>query len=131
MSQFESPATGTGIDWADLKGALLIVDVREVVKDINTVHGTTDAVRADVTVVDGPHAGDEYTDTLIFPRALKAQTAPKVGKKVLGRLGQGEAKPGMNPPWRLADASEADYAAATQFLIANPAPAVSADESPF
>lgn len=121
MSQFESPASGTGIDWADYKGALLIVDVREVVKDINTVHGITDAVRADITVVDGPHAGAIHIDALIFPRALKAQTAPMVGKKVLGRLGQGEPKPGMNPPWRLANATDLDVNAATQFLTSQPA----------
>jgi hypothetical protein len=121
MSQFENPASGTGIDWASLKGSLLIVDVREVVKDINTVHGVTDAVRADVTVVDGPQAGESHIDTLIFPRALKAQTAPMVGKKVLGRLGQGEAKPGMNPPWRLADATPDDIVKATEFLTAQPA----------
>lgn len=121
MSQFESPASGTGIDWATLKGALLIIEVRELVKDINTVHGITDAVRADISVVDGALKGETYIDTLIFPRALKAQTAPMVGKKVLGRLGQGEPKPGMNPPWRLADATPEDVVAATTFLTSQPA----------
>jgi hypothetical protein len=114
---FEQPATpSTGIEWGELSGALLIIEVREVVKDINTVHGPSDAVRADVYVVDGPHAGDEHLDALIFSRGLRGQLNERVGHKVLGRLGQGVAKPGQNPPWKLANSNDADKAAAEKYL---------------
>jgi len=116
MSQFASPASATGIDWADLNGRLLIFTVTEVVKDINTNFGTTDAVRATVTVVDGPEAGTEHTDTLVFPRVLKSQLAPNVGKQVLGRLGQGVAKPSQSAPWILQEATEEDIKQASEFI---------------
>src|SRR5690606_37248083 len=59
-TQFASPATPSGIEWAPLKGSLLVIEPVEVVKDITTSFGTTDAVRATVTVVDGPKAGETY-----------------------------------------------------------------------
>lgn len=121
-SQFENPASATGIEWASLKENLLLIDVHDLAKDITTTFGITDAIRADITIIDGPDIGTTYTDTLIFPRALKAQLASKIGKKVLGRLGQGQAKPGQNPPWLLSAPTPADQATATAYLISGPAP---------
>jgi len=120
MSQFAAPAAASGIEWSELNGHLLIVEPREVVKDISTVHGVTDAVRADVTVLDGPQTGKKYEDTLIFPRALKVQLASRVGQKVLGRLGQGQAKPGQNPPWMLAPATPEDEEKGVAYLNTSP-----------
>jgi len=116
MSQFATPAAASGIEWASLNGCLLVVEPNEVVKDINTVHGLTDAVRADVTVIDGPLGGKKYADTLVFPKALKAQLTSRVGQKVLGRLGQGQAKPGQNAPWMLNPGSPEDEQKAVTFL---------------
>lgn len=127
-NQFASPASATGIEWATLLGSLLIIDVTEVVKDINTSMGVRDATRATVTIVDGPTAGTAYTDTLIFPKVLHSQTAPNVGKKVLGRLGQGQAKPGQNPPWMLTEATPADQQTAANFLVAQAAGNLTADD---
>jgi hypothetical protein len=122
MSQFEQPAEpSAGLEWGDLLGSLLIIDVHEVVRGVMTTFGPKDPVRADIRVVDGPHAGDEHLDTLIFPVVLVSQTAPMVGKKVLGRLGQGQGKPGQKPPWRLADATPEDAVKATEFLTSQPA----------
>ena len=128
MSQFASPASATGIEWATLKGALLMIHVTEVVKDIQTSYGVTDAVRATVTPVDGESAGAAYEDTLVFPRALKAQLAPNVGKTVLGRLGQGQAKPGQSAPWLLTEASADDQKTAAAFVAAQAAGALTADD---
>src|SRR5690606_30345753 len=80
MSQFASPATPSGIEWASLKGSLLVIEPVEVVKDIATSFGTTDAVRATVTVVDGPKAGETYEDALVFPKVLQAQLSSRVGQ---------------------------------------------------
>jgi len=35
---------------------------------------------------------------------------------VLGRLGKGNAKPGQNPPWTLAPATDADKAVGERYL---------------
>jgi hypothetical protein len=116
MSQFAAPAAASGINWNDLNGALLIIEPVEVVTDINTVHGVTDAVKATVSVIDGPKADQVYEDTLVFPRALRAQLSSRIGQKVLGRLGQGTAKPGQTAPWMLQTGTPADEQTAVQWL---------------
>jgi hypothetical protein len=131
MSQFETPGSPTNtsdrVQWEDLNGCLLIIDVHDVIRDITTVHGVADAISADVSVVDGQGAGQTYKDILVFPRVLKGQLEERIGKRVLGRLGQGEAKGGKTAPWRLADATPQDTATATEFLTSQPA----ALEDPF
>jgi hypothetical protein len=124
MSQFASPASATGIDWSELNGQLLIINVTEVVKDINTSLGVRDAVRATVTVVDGA----TYQDTLVFPKVLLSQLSPLVGQTVLGRLGQGQAKPGQNPPWTLTEATPEDQKAAAAFIAGQAAGWLTADD---
>jgi hypothetical protein len=114
--QFESPASSSGIDWKTLNGCLLILEVSEVVHGITTSFGDRDAVRANISVVEGPSAGAEYQDTLVFPAVLQSQLSSKVGKMVLGRLTQGQAKPGQSPPWMLEEARAGDSDKATEFL---------------
>jgi hypothetical protein len=116
MSQFAAPAASSGIEWESLKGALLIIEPTEVVHNIGTNYGTTNAVRANVHVIDGPKAGETYDDTLVFPKVLQSQVSSRIGQKVLGRLGQGVAKPGQSPPWTLNIGTPADEATAVQWL---------------
>lgn len=119
---FNEPSTATGIDWKALNGSLLLVKVHAVESDIQTVHGPSAAVRADVHVVDGDLADTVYTDTLVFPKVLQSQLKPSIGKGeslVLGRLGQGNKKPGQSPPWTLAPASDGDKAAGKAYYDAN------------
>ena len=135
MSQFADPAQpSSGINYTELHGALLLIKPLMVEPHIQTVHTRpgeqNPAVRADVAVLDGPQAGTEYIDTLIFPRVLQSPLKSRVGQIVLGRLGQGVAKPGQSAPWTLDAASEADKATAGAFLarkstpqVANPGPA--------
>lgn len=115
-SPFAAPAESSGVKWDDLNGALLIFTVHAVEEGIPTTFGDKDAVRADVDVVDGPKAGERYPDALVFGLVLIGQLRPNVGSKVLGRLGQGNAKPGQKPPWLLAEATEQDTNAATAHL---------------
>lgn len=105
---FSRPASASGIQWADHKGRLLLIEPKAYETGIATSLGEKDAVRADVTIIDAPDGVEEYVDTLIFPRALIAQTRSLIGEKVLGRLDQGAAKPGQNPPWRINDATDDD-----------------------
>jgi len=124
--EFAAPASAAGFQWEDHKGALLIVEPTSVETGIPTSFGDKDAVRATITVVDGTDAGEVYSDTLIFPRALIGQLKSNVGKKVLGRVSQGNAKPGQKPPWLLSDPTPADVTAAKAVLAGNTAPAGSA-----
>lgn len=116
---FAAPSSAAGITWADLNGALLIIDVKSVETGIRTLHGDSDAVRADVTVIDGTQTGTVYTDTLVFPKVLQSQLRGNVGQKVLGRLGQGQAKPGQSAPWLLSEATADDTKTAMDWLNRN------------
>jgi len=117
---FASPATSTGVDWKEVNGALILINVLGVDEAVQTVHGVTDAVRANITVLDGDLKGETFDDTLVFPRVLKSQLKSKVGQLVLGRLGQGTAKPGQSAPWQLVEATDADKSVANAYLKAQP-----------
>jgi hypothetical protein len=112
---FAAPASASGIQWSDLLGRLLVIEPKGVEKDIQTSLGAKDAVRADVHVIDGP-SPSSHDDVLIFPRVLISQTSSKVGEMVLGRLGQGQAKPGQSAPWQIQAPSEQDIAAGVAWL---------------
>ena len=109
-------STGDHLDYADLKGNLLLVSVLKETDEIETQFGPASAINADVAVLDGPLKGTTYSDTLIFPKKLKAQLRGAVGGKVLGRLGQGEKQPGKNAPWQLDPATDADKETARKYL---------------
>lgn len=107
---FDGPSSSTGIKWEDVHGRLLLITPHSVETDIKTSFGDTDAVRADVVILDGPGAPDEYRDTLIFPKVLQSQVRSNAGtgRMNLGRLGQGNKKPGQSAPWMLGDPTDAD-----------------------
>ncbi len=134
-SPFSKPAT-TGptdkIEWAKLEGALIMVEPFSLETGINTSFGAKDAVKASVHVIDGPLAGTDYPNALIFGRALYSQLASQVGAKVLGRVGKGFQKPGQAAPYVLVDPTEDDEDAALVWLAArNAAPLVDDLEAPF
>lgn len=128
---FNDPGTGGDrIDFESVKGALLLFDVKSVEQGISTSFGEKSAIRADVAVLDGAHKADVYADTLIFPLVLQGQLRGSVGEQVLGRLGQGAAKPGQKPPWQLTPASAEDRAIAERY-VAHVAAQMAAAEEPF
>jgi hypothetical protein len=138
MSQFATPATSSSIDFQQLKGSLLMVKVIFLEEHIPTAvtkpGERSPAIRADVTVLDGPHAGEHYADTLIFPKVLQSQLRSRVGQLVLGRLGQGPAKPGQSAPWQLDAATSADEQVATGYLAKQATPSttsVATEQPPF
>jgi hypothetical protein len=135
---FSNPASASGIQWEGLLGKLLLIEPLSLETGINTSNGVRDAVRADVVVIDAEGDGpEELKDTLIFPRVLISQTRSLIGEKVLGRLAQGEAKPGQNPPWKLLEATEADVEIGVRYLEtrkpknANPFASASKSDFPF
>lgn len=115
-SPFKDPSTATGLHWPTLRGSLLLFKVVAQERHIATLHGLATAIRGDVTVLDGPLAGTVYTETLVFPRLLQSQLRPRIGSLVLGRLGQGFAKPDQKPPWTLAPATDDDRAIGMDWL---------------
>lgn len=109
-----APPSG-GITWADHKGALLVVTPLGIETGVATVHGPSDCIRADVLVITGPGTGEEFPDCLVFPKVLQGQLRNQLGHKVVGRLGQGAAKPGQSAPWMLEAATADDIAKAQAY----------------
>lgn len=114
--EFGAPASAEGIKWEDLKGALLLVKPKAFEAAINTVHGASPAIAGDVIVLDGELADTVFGDTLIFPKVLISQVKPRIGGMVLGRLGQGQKKPGQSAPWVLSEAVDADKVIARAYI---------------
>lgn len=116
MTDYAIPSTATGIDLNELNGALLLITVHKQEFGVNTSYGAQDPIRADVVVLDGTHKGTTHTDTLLFPKVLQGQLKSSAGgKRVLGRLGKGEAKPGQSAPWKLTAPTEADIDTAKKY----------------
>lgn len=126
-SPFAPPGTPSDpINWSEYMGALLIVKPLSIETGIQTVHGAASAIRASVSVLDGPNGGKRMEDVLVFPRMLQAQLKTRIGQMVLGRLGQGQAKPGQTAPWVLNAATPDDEQTAQRFLSQSSAPSAPA-----
>lgn len=131
MSEFVSAAPPSGgINWSDHKGSLLVIEPISVETGIQTSFGPADAVKADVHVLISPTESEDYPDCLVFPKLLSSQLKGQIGKKVVGRLGQGTAKPGQSAPWLLEEATADDLAKAQEWL-AKQAPVVTSAAAPF
>lgn len=129
MSDFVSAAPPSGgITWADHKGSLLIIQPTSVEAGIQTSFGSADAVKADVYVLTGPDTSEDYPDCLVFPKVLASQLKGQIGNKVVGRLNQGQAKPGQSAPWILDAATPDDIEKAKAFL-AKTAPVVTTPQA--
>jgi len=121
---FSAPVVNEGVKVADFNGHLLIVSPIEFKANIQTVNGPADAIEVNVIDLD---TNEEHISLLWFNVALKNALKPLIGQKVLGRIGQGIAKPGKNPPWLLNDATgDADAVAKANAYIAGALPKVSA-----
>lgn len=116
---FGAPAEGGRFNAETNNGRLLLITPKAYEEGIKTVHGTKDAVKADVVVIDeaNPAASEKVEDALLFGGVLIAQTKSMIGKQlVLGRLGQGTPKPGQKPPWLLDDPTEDEKVKARAYL---------------
>lgn len=112
MSMFDT-ASGAQFPMEEHLGDLLVIHVLGFEEDIPTAIGDSDAVRVSILVADSDnpeHIGQEYDDALLFPKVLVSSLRGKVGtgRPVLGRLGQGQAKPKQSPPWILLPFDEDD-----------------------
>jgi hypothetical protein len=132
---YNDPSTPAGLVYEDLNGRLLLINVNKLELDVPTVYGDKNAIKADIAVLDGDDKGHEYLDTLIFPTLLVRQLERFIGGKVVGRMGQGEKKPGQKPPWKLTAATDQEKAVAQKYEAFKasqmPTVAVEDDEEPF
>ena len=113
--EFSAPSSGgSGLKQADLEGHVLVVEPQEYIPSMVTSFGDKDAIR--VTVHD--ITTQETHEDVLFFGALIGSLKPQVGKRVLGLMGKGVAKPGQAPPWVLTDLStnEQAVAAATAYI---------------
>jgi hypothetical protein len=110
--------------------------VQKAERGVETQYGPADVITADVHVIDPSGTiSASYPDTWLFGAVLFSQLREKRGRTVLGVLEQGEKRPGKNPPWRLADPTDAQEAVAIRAMATrpdapeaeNPAPAPAAD----
>lgn len=97
-------------------GALCLVAVNEYVPSMTTAMGTSPAVRAEVAVIDGPGAGARYPDALFFGKKIVPQLKGSIGSTILGRIGQGQARPGQSAPYILEKAGPGDADKANAYV---------------
>lgn len=112
---FENPGTSEFVDWKDVNGSLIVLEVEEYIPDFETVHGKSNAIKADMHVLDGDLEGETYEGTLIFGRSMVPQLKKRVGKMVLARVGQGSKQKGKNAPWLLNEPTADDRKAALEW----------------
>lgn len=127
FDQFAQPAEQGSVDTnfalKDYKGALLLVYPRSFQSQVETKFGVSDAMAADLVVLDGPESPQVHVNVWLWGAALVPQLQPSVGKgPVLGRVGQSIAKPGKSPAWLLESYTQDDAAAASAYLAKNPDP---------
>jgi hypothetical protein len=97
------------MDMSEHVGSLVLFYVHEIRTGIMTTFGEKEAVSCDAHVLDGPHAGESYENTLIFQGALIGSLRSATGgDPVLARIGTGVAKPGQKPPYVLTEFTDAD-----------------------
>jgi len=131
MSEFVSAAPPSGgITWADYKGSLLVIEPLSFEAGIQTSFGLADAVKANVHVLTA-EGSEDYEDCLVFPKLLASQLKGQISNKVVGRLGQGSAKPGQSAPWLLEAATEEDLAKAQAWVAQNSQPVIANAQAPF
>jgi hypothetical protein len=124
--EFDAPSQGGGsLKPADVEGHLLVVEAGEYVANIATSFGEKDAIR--VTVHDITD-GETHSDVLLFGTALIGSLKSQIGKRVLGVMSKGTAKPGQAAPWILEDATGNAKAvkAATAYLTSQTASTIEA-----
>lgn len=123
-SQFGSlGSSGDLFKAKDHNGALLMIRVLSVERDVKTSSGEADAIKADVIVLtkdDGKtplKEAIEYKGTLIFGKVIFSQlSTADTSRWILAELGQGTAKPGQSAPWELTPGNKKQVEIGTAYL---------------
>lgn len=102
------PAASFEFGLSDHLNCLAFFIVGGLHSNISTSFGVRDAVRVSLVLLDGPEAGGEYTDVLLFNSRPVSRLRNAAGSIVLARITQGVGRAGNNPPIELADPSPQD-----------------------
>lgn len=121
--EYEGPNLDDRFQPRDNVDRLVAIKVEKYEPAVTTKRGDKPAIGCSVTVIDGPNAGAVFTDTLIFGAVIVPQLKEKVGRHVLGRIYEGEAKDGNFAPFKLREATDEETEYAVRFLSAKPGPA--------
>lgn len=85
---------------ADHEGELIVLAVKGTGKETFD-NGESEFIIADITIVEGPNAGEEFVDAWLFGRVLFGQLKRKIGRTFVGRIVKGQAQRGKSAPWQL------------------------------
>lgn len=108
----DAPGEGDRFNNEEHLGSALLIEVLAAETGFKTENGDADVIRANVHVLtktDGKKALKEplaFNDTLVWGSVIYSSLKGKVGKYVVGVMGQGEKKPGKNAPWQIKPANE-------------------------
>lgn len=124
MSMFDRPdapgrdSDAPQFDYTQHLGSLLAIQVTDVMDDVETEYGSRSVIVGTVHVIDpqAQQVSATFEDAWLFGTVLHSQMKKKKGRLVLGVLELGEKKPGKKAPWRLADPTDAQEAAAVKAL---------------
>lgn len=111
-----APETG-GDKWtnADHENELIVLTVKGTGKDTFD-NGEAEFIIADITVVEGPSAGESFEESWVFGRVLFGQLKRKIGRTFVGRIVKGQAQKGKSAPWQLDPVSPEDTQRAVAFM---------------
>lgn len=127
---FDAPTSGgsDSVRPADLEGHVLVVEPIEYRPSVSTKYGDRDAIQV---IVHDISEKTSHDDVLFFGSALIATLKRDIGKKVLAKMGKGEAKPGQSAPWILIDltTNEKAVAAATTYMNTRTAASLSSPDA--
>lgn len=116
------PGSGGNFVAKDHVDRLLLVTPTALEEDIQTANGTSDAIRADIVVLDRkkPAKSEMIDGALIFQKVLQGQLRDSLAKgtRVVGTLIVDEStkKPGQSAPYRLTAPSDEDIQVAKAYL---------------
>lgn len=114
-------SANSGAKVTDYDGNLLLLTPTEYIPVTPTKYGDTDAVDADMVVLDGPTGAENIGSVRVFQGKLIGALKPRIGKEqdmVLGRLGTEPNKkdPNGKPTWILRPPTDEDKQAAREYL---------------
>ncbi|QGJ94161.1 hypothetical protein QEH32_gp29 [Corynebacterium phage EmiRose] len=114
--RFSNGAVGGGDKIQDLQGHAVLIRTDEIVKEMKTANGVTDAARASWIALDGPRQGEEFSG-LIFGKVIVGSLESQLnsGQRLcVGVLDKGVAKGSHSAPWLLNPLDDTQLALAEQ-----------------
>lgn len=113
--EFEGASPPVQIDYDDILGHTVMITVLEIRPEVETREYGTALNVPDVDLVD-LDTDEVYEGALLFGALLSQQLRRKVGKKVVGVFGQGQAQGKKSPPWIILPMTEEDQKKAQAYV---------------